>query len=192
MQNRVEDTFVALKQFLPERHAKPGAGKSPALPARGQNHDQRDPAALLGSAVRVLSRKEHFNNAYGLPLTLLQVDESHQAAVPGDGHVVGAAIEASAEFAAGPDVRVPAFRRRSGVFFVVGESRWRTRVERSLNVRCRRRCCNAMTRVWAGLDVLRRDGVFLTYGDRAAAFFLPRKISKIAELLAQRLTMCAR
>jgi len=63
------------------RSAKILGGKLPASQFCRQDHHEGDPGALLGAKLRVLKSEGNFNNEYGLPLTLLRLEETHQAAV---------------------------------------------------------------------------------------------------------------
>ena len=77
----VLDTFEALKRLARAvREAWDGkiAGVTGSV---GKTTTKEILAALLGAKLRVLKSEGNFNNEYGLPLTLLRLEETHQAAV---------------------------------------------------------------------------------------------------------------
>ena len=77
----VADTFEALKQLARAvRNAWNGkiAGVTGSV---GKTTTKEILAALLGAKLRVLKSEGNLNNEYGLPLTLLRLEEMHQAAV---------------------------------------------------------------------------------------------------------------
>ena len=77
----VADTFEALKQLARAvRNAWNGkiAGVTGSV---GKTTTKEILAALLGAKLRVLKSEGNLNNEYGLPLTLLRLEETHQATV---------------------------------------------------------------------------------------------------------------
>src|SRR5271168_1598900 len=77
----VADTFDALKQLaraVREKWAGKIAGVTGSV---GKTTTKEILAALLGAKLRVLKSEGNFNNEYGLPLTLLRLEETDQAAV---------------------------------------------------------------------------------------------------------------
>jgi UDP-N-acetylmuramoyl-tripeptide--D-alanyl-D-alanine ligase len=77
----VEDTFAALKQLgLAVREVWGGkiAGVTGSV---GKTTTKEILAALLGTKLRVLKSEGNFNNEYGLPLTLLRLEPTDEAAV---------------------------------------------------------------------------------------------------------------
>src|SRR5246127_1011708 len=77
----VEDTFIALKQFARAVRETWGGKIAGVTGSVGKTTTKEILAALLGARFRVLKSEGNFNNEYGLPLTLLKLDQSHQAAV---------------------------------------------------------------------------------------------------------------
>src|SRR5438270_1083679 len=77
----VADTFEALKQLA--RAVRNAWGKKIAgvTGSVGKTTTKEILAAVLGAKLRVLKSEGNFNNAYGLPLTLFRLEESHEAAV---------------------------------------------------------------------------------------------------------------
>jgi len=77
----VGDTFEALKQLA--RAVREGwGGKIAGITGSvGKTTTKEILAALLGAKLQVLKSEGNFNNEYGLPLTLLRLEETHQAAV---------------------------------------------------------------------------------------------------------------
>jgi len=77
----VGDTFEALKQ-LARAVRKAWGGKIAGVTGSvGKTTTKEMLAALLGAKLRVLKSEGNFNNEYGLPLTLLRLEETHQATV---------------------------------------------------------------------------------------------------------------
>src|SRR5271168_5334545 len=77
----VADTFEALQQLaraVREKWAGEIAGVTGSV---GKTTTKEILAALLGAKLRVLKSEGNFNNEYGLPLTLLRLEETDQAAV---------------------------------------------------------------------------------------------------------------
>ena len=77
----VADTFEALKQFARAVREAWGGKIAGVTGCVGKTTTKEILAALLGAKLRVLKSEGNFNNEYGLPLTLFQLDETHQAAV---------------------------------------------------------------------------------------------------------------
>jgi UDP-N-acetylmuramoyl-tripeptide--D-alanyl-D-alanine ligase len=77
----VADTFLALHQFA--RAVRKGWGRKIAgvTGSVGKTTTKEILAALLGARLRVLKSEGNFNNAYGLPLTLFRLEETHDVAV---------------------------------------------------------------------------------------------------------------
>ena len=71
----------------PRGRAKFGGGRKPGriigavAGSVGKTTTKEILAALLGARFRVLKTQGNLNNEYGLPLTLLKIDEEHGAAV---------------------------------------------------------------------------------------------------------------
>lgn len=77
----VPDTLAAL-QDLARAVRKAWGGKICGITGSvGKTTTKEIVAALLGAKLRVLKSEGNFNNEYGLPLTIFQLDESHDAAV---------------------------------------------------------------------------------------------------------------
>jgi UDP-N-acetylmuramoyl-tripeptide--D-alanyl-D-alanine ligase len=82
----VEDTLVALHRLASRaceiwRRAKPGRRIGAVAGSLGKTTTKEIFAALVGARFRVLKTQGNLNNEYGLPLTLLQLDEQYDAAV---------------------------------------------------------------------------------------------------------------
>jgi len=82
----VDDTLVALHRLASRaceiwRHAKPGRRIGAVAGSIGKTTTKEIFAALVGARFRVLKTQGNLNNEYGLPLTLLQVDEQYDAVV---------------------------------------------------------------------------------------------------------------
>ncbi len=82
----VEDTLRALQQLGLRaceiwRKQRPGRMVGAVAGSVGKTTTKEILAALLGSRHRVLKTQGNLNNEYGLPLTLLKLDEQHEAAV---------------------------------------------------------------------------------------------------------------
>jgi UDP-N-acetylmuramoyl-tripeptide--D-alanyl-D-alanine ligase len=77
----VADTFVGLKQFARAVRQVWGGKIAGVTGSVGKTTTKEILAALLGARFRILKSEGNFNNEYGLPLTLFQLDETHQAAV---------------------------------------------------------------------------------------------------------------
>src|ERR1700693_286475 len=77
----VDDTFVALKQFARAVREAWGGKIAGVTGSVGKTTTKEILAALLGARFRVLKSEGNFNNEYGLPLTLFELDDSHEAAV---------------------------------------------------------------------------------------------------------------
>src|SRR3982074_684304 len=77
----VADTFEALKQLALAVRKSWGGKIAGVTGSVGKTTTKEILAALLGAKLRVLKSEGNFNNEYGLPLTLLRLEETHQAAV---------------------------------------------------------------------------------------------------------------
>jgi UDP-N-acetylmuramoyl-tripeptide--D-alanyl-D-alanine ligase len=77
----VADTFGALKQLARAVREAWGGKIAGVTGSVGKTTTKEMLAALLGARFRVLKSEGNFNNEYGLPLTLLRLEEAHQAAV---------------------------------------------------------------------------------------------------------------
>jgi UDP-N-acetylmuramoyl-tripeptide--D-alanyl-D-alanine ligase len=77
----VRDTFEALKQLARAVREAWGGKIAGVTGSVGKTTTKEILAALLGARLRVLKSEGNFNNEYGLPLTLLRLDETHEAAV---------------------------------------------------------------------------------------------------------------
>jgi UDP-N-acetylmuramoyl-tripeptide--D-alanyl-D-alanine ligase len=82
----VDDTLEGLHRLASRaceiwRAAKPGRRIGGVAGSVGKTTTKEIFAALLGSRMRVLKTQGNLNNEYGLPLTLLKLDEEHDAAV---------------------------------------------------------------------------------------------------------------
>jgi UDP-N-acetylmuramoyl-tripeptide--D-alanyl-D-alanine ligase len=77
----VADTFVALHQFARAVRKAWGRKIAGVTGSVGKTTTKEILAALLGARLRVLKSEGNFNNAYGLPLTLFKLEETHDAAV---------------------------------------------------------------------------------------------------------------
>ena len=77
----VGDTFEALKELARAARKAWGGKIAGVTGSVGKTTTKEMLAALLGAKLRVLKSEGNFNNEYGLPLTLLRLEETHQAAV---------------------------------------------------------------------------------------------------------------
>jgi UDP-N-acetylmuramoyl-tripeptide--D-alanyl-D-alanine ligase len=77
----VEDTFVALKQLGRAVREAWGGKIAGVTGSVGKTTTKEILAALLGAKLRVLKSEGNFNNEYGLPLTLMRLEETDEAAV---------------------------------------------------------------------------------------------------------------
>jgi UDP-N-acetylmuramoyl-tripeptide--D-alanyl-D-alanine ligase len=77
----VADTFLALHQFARAVRKEWGRKIAGVTGSVGKTTTKEILAALLGAQLRVLKSEGNFNNAYGLPLTLFRLEETHDAAV---------------------------------------------------------------------------------------------------------------
>src|SRR6202166_387638 len=77
----VGDTFEALKQLARAVREAWGGKIAGITGSVGKTTTKEILAALLGTKLRVLKSEGNFNNEYGLPLTLLRLEETDQAAV---------------------------------------------------------------------------------------------------------------
>jgi UDP-N-acetylmuramoyl-tripeptide--D-alanyl-D-alanine ligase len=82
----VDDTLAALHRLAARaceiwRAAKPGRRIGAVAGSVGKTTTKEILAALVGARLRVLKTQGNLNNEYGLPLTLLQVEDDHEAIV---------------------------------------------------------------------------------------------------------------
>jgi UDP-N-acetylmuramoyl-tripeptide--D-alanyl-D-alanine ligase len=82
----VDDTLVALHRLASRaceiwRKAKPGRLVAGVAGSIGKTTTKEILAALVAARFRVLKTKGNLNNEYGLPLTLLELDDAHEAIV---------------------------------------------------------------------------------------------------------------
>ena len=82
----VDDTLEALQRLASRaceiwRRSKPGRIVGAVAGSVGKTTTKEILAALLGARFGVLKTQGNLNNEYGLPLTLLKIDEEHGAAV---------------------------------------------------------------------------------------------------------------
>src|SRR6266852_792831 len=77
----VVETFEALKQLASAVRQAWGGKIAGVTGSVGKTTTKEILAALLGAKLRVLKSEGNLNNEYGLPLTLLRLEETHQAAV---------------------------------------------------------------------------------------------------------------
>jgi UDP-N-acetylmuramoyl-tripeptide--D-alanyl-D-alanine ligase len=77
----VGDTFEALKELARAARKAWGGKIAGVTGSVGKTTTKEMLAALLGAQLRVLKSEGNFNNEYGLPLTLLRLEETDQAAV---------------------------------------------------------------------------------------------------------------
>jgi UDP-N-acetylmuramoyl-tripeptide--D-alanyl-D-alanine ligase len=82
----VDDTLAALHRLAARaceiwRAAKPGRRIGAVAGSVGKTSTKEILAALVGARLRVLKTQGNLNNEYGLPLTLLQVEDDHEAIV---------------------------------------------------------------------------------------------------------------
>src|SRR6202795_1126443 len=82
----VHDTLRALQEMAGKhcddwRKAKPGRRVAAVTGSAGKTTTKEIFAALLAARFRVLKTQGNLNNEYGLPLTLLQLDDQRDAAV---------------------------------------------------------------------------------------------------------------
>jgi UDP-N-acetylmuramoyl-tripeptide--D-alanyl-D-alanine ligase len=82
----VDDTLEALQRLGARaceiwRKAKPGRLVGAVAGSVGKTTTKEILAALVGARFRVLKTQGNLNNEYGLPLTLLKLDDEHDAAV---------------------------------------------------------------------------------------------------------------
>lgn len=82
----VDDTLKALQRLGSRacqiwRERRPGRMVGAVAGSVGKTTTKEIFAALLGARHRVLKTQGNLNNEYGLPLTLLKLDEQHEAAV---------------------------------------------------------------------------------------------------------------
>src|ERR1700680_2135410 len=77
----VDDTLRALHRLATAVRVAWGKKIAGVTGSVGKTTTKEILAALLGAKLRVLKSEGNFNNAYGLPLTLFRLEESHEAAV---------------------------------------------------------------------------------------------------------------
>jgi UDP-N-acetylmuramoyl-tripeptide--D-alanyl-D-alanine ligase len=82
----VDDTLVALHRLASRaceiwRKARPGRLIAGVAGSIGKTTTKEILAALVGARFRVLKTKGNLNNEYGLPLTILALDDEHEAIV---------------------------------------------------------------------------------------------------------------
>src|SRR5258706_11404678 len=77
----VDDTLRALHRLATAVRVAWGKKIAGVTGSVGKTTTKEILAALLGAKLRVLKSEGNFNNEYGLPLTLLRLEETHQAAV---------------------------------------------------------------------------------------------------------------
>jgi UDP-N-acetylmuramoyl-tripeptide--D-alanyl-D-alanine ligase len=77
----VVETFEALKQLASAVRQAWGGKIAGVTGSVGKTTTKEILAALLGAKLPVLKSEGNLNNEYGLPLTLLRLEETHQAAV---------------------------------------------------------------------------------------------------------------
>src|SRR5712672_4116408 len=76
----VDDTLRALHRLATAVRLAWGKKIAGVTGSVGKTTTKEILAALLGAKLRVLKSEGNFNNEYGLPLTLLRLEETHQAA----------------------------------------------------------------------------------------------------------------
>src|SRR5260370_26034375 len=81
----VADTFDALKQLARAVRESWGGKIAGVTGSVGKTTTKEILAALLGGKLRGLKSEGNFKNEYGLPLTLLRLEETHPAAALGRG-----------------------------------------------------------------------------------------------------------
>src|SRR6267143_6702320 len=101
----VGDTFDALKRLARAVRQAWGGKIAGVTGSVGKTTTKEILAALLGAKLRVLKSEGNLNNEYGLPLTLLRLEETHQAAVLEMGMSRRGELQRLAAIA-GPDVGV--------------------------------------------------------------------------------------
>src|SRR5947209_7519024 len=77
----VDDTLIALHRLATAMRDSWGKKIAGVTGSVGKTTTKEILAALLGAKLRVLKSEGNLNNEYGLPLTLLRLEETHQAAV---------------------------------------------------------------------------------------------------------------
>lgn len=106
----VDDTLAALHRLAARaceiwRARKPGRRIGGVAGSVGKTTTKEILAALVGARFRVLKTQGNLNNEYGLPLTLLQVEDDHEAIVLEMGMSHGGELARLAQIAR-PDVGV--------------------------------------------------------------------------------------
>src|SRR2546428_5382979 len=89
----VVETFEALKQLASAVRQAWGGKIAGVTGSVGKTTTKEILAALLGAKLRVLKSEGNLNNEYGLPLTLLRLEGTHQAGALGVGMCRGGAME---------------------------------------------------------------------------------------------------
>ena len=82
----VDDTLAGLQRLASRaceiwRQARPGRLIGAVAGSVGKTTTKEILAALVGARFRTLKTQGNLNNEYGLPLTLLRLDDSYEAAV---------------------------------------------------------------------------------------------------------------
>ena len=77
----VDDTLCALHQLASAVRTTWGKKIAGITGSVGKTTTKEILAALLGAKLRILKSEGNFNNTYGLPLTLLRLEDAHEAAV---------------------------------------------------------------------------------------------------------------
>lgn len=77
----VDDTLRALQDLARDNRRRCGLPVVAVTGSTGKTTTKDLVSAVLGARLRVLATRENLNNEIGLPLTLLEVDSTHQAAV---------------------------------------------------------------------------------------------------------------
>jgi UDP-N-acetylmuramoyl-tripeptide--D-alanyl-D-alanine ligase len=101
----VADTLAALQGLAQAVRIQWGRRLAGVTGSAGKTTTKEILAALLGSRLRVLKSEGNLNNEFGLPLQLLRLDESHEAAVVELGMSHAGELRRLAEIAR-PDVGV--------------------------------------------------------------------------------------
>ena len=173
----VADTFEALKQLGRAVRTAWGGKIAGVTGSVGKTTTKEILAALLDTRLCVLKSEGNFNNEYGLPLTLMRLEETHQAAVLEMGMSRAGELARLAEIAR-PDVGIvtrvsPAHLE---FFASVDEIALAKReLIEGLNGRTSTAVLNADDPRVAAFGAF-APGRVLTYGIEKAAFFTARDI----------------